>query len=199
MGSRGRRKRRAAARSGPWLAGAAAFAVIAGAGGYLVLHLDGHSSAAEPRAGASAARSAVASPTPCPTPVVLPADTAFPAGGPKAAPINVRVTVLDGSGQFGEAETVLEWLQNHNPPYLRSSNGGPTGHTTETTLVYAPDHVDQARRLAADLKLPARALHGDGKTSDELGRMVLTLGSDFHGIGKPFAAPVTKTPGCVDR
>jgi hypothetical protein len=24
--------------------------------------------------------------------------------------------------------------------------------------------------------------------------MVLTLGQDFHGIGKPFAAPVTATP-----
>jgi len=92
-----------------------------------------------------------------------------------------------------QAEAVLEWMQN-TKDYLRSSNGGPASVAPRTTLVYAPDHVSQARALAAAMGLPASALHGDGPTSDTIGRMVLTLGQDFHGIGKPFAVPAPAVP-----
>jgi hypothetical protein len=160
---------------------------------YFVVRGDRHSSAAEPASptpvgSASRACTPTAATTPRATP--LPRADAFAAGGKHAAPIDVRVTVLNGSGTFGQAESVLSWLQNDRH-FLRASNGGPAAHTqAATSLVYAPAHVDQARTLVAALGLPESALHATGKDRSATGRMVLTLGQDFHGIGKPFAAPV---------
>jgi hypothetical protein len=96
------------------------------------------------------------------------------------------VTVLNGSGTFGQAEAVLSWMQN-TEQFLRTSNGGPAPHQPVTTLVYAPNHAEQARTLVAALGLPASALHGDGTARGARDPMVLTLGTDFHGVGKPFS------------
>ncbi|WP_051943675.1 LytR C-terminal domain-containing protein [Streptacidiphilus rugosus] len=191
MGTRGKSRRRAqGSHSGPWLAGAAGFLALSGVGGFLLLHGGGSPTASahdaltpSPTASSSAAASASAAPD-C---TARPADAAFAAAGPKAKPINVRVTVLNGSGTFGQAETVLSWMQN-TEKYLRTSNGGPAAHRqATTTLVYAPDHVDQARALVAALGLPVSALHGDGTARGARDPMVLTLGSDFHGVGKTFS------------
>ncbi|MFC1414633.1 LytR C-terminal domain-containing protein [Streptacidiphilus sp. N1-12] len=189
-----RRRERAARRSGPWIAGAVCFVLaVGGTGGYLLLHHSGNSTGASGRSGAAPGPSGSAS---CPAqpvatgPVPEPAVSGTFLQGSRATAVNVRVTVLNGTGTIGQAEAVLTWLQSSQEGFLRSSNGGPAPATAKaTTLVYAPNHVDQARTLAAALGLPATALHGDGKTSDPIGRMVLTLGQDFHGIGKPFAAP----------
>lgn len=122
-----------------------------------------------------------------------PAATATLPAGPKAASIDVRVTVLNGSGMFGQAEAVLSWMQNHQG-YLRTSNGGPASAQAHTSLVYAPAHVDQARTLVAAMRLPASALHATGKDAGPRTPMELTLGQDFRGVGKPLAAP---SNGCA--
>jgi hypothetical protein len=188
-GARGsaRATARTTARGGPWLAAAAAFLVLIGIGGYLMLQGGG----AKPPTASTSQDAASGSPQAAPSASASsctsePADTTFPASGPKAAPIDVRVTVLNGSGTFGQAEAVLSWMQNTRK-YLRTSNGGPAGHVGATTLVYAPNHVDQARTLVAALGLPASALHGDGTAKGLRDPMVLTLGADFQGVGKPFS------------
>ena len=201
-GRAAQRRRGQRTRSGPWVAGVACFLLlVGGTGGYLLLRHNpgkGSSSDAAGRNGSApgAAASASCSARPLPTgPVPEPAVTGAFLKGSRAAAINVRVTLLNGTGAIGADETVLTWLQS-DKGFLRASNDGPAPATVRTTsLVYAPDHVDQARTLAAVMGLPATALHGDGKTSGDIGRMVLTLGQDFHGLGKPFEAPApTATP-----
>jgi hypothetical protein len=201
-GRAARRRRERRPRSGPWVAAVACFLLaVGGTGGYLLLRhgsSDTGSSAdaagrnsGAPGAGPSASCSAHPAATgPVPEPAV---SGAFLTGS-RAEAINVRVTLLNGTGSIGVDETVLTWLQS-DKGFLRSSNGGPASATARTTtLVYAPNHVDQARTLAAVMGLPATALRGDGKTSGDIGRMVLTLGQDFHGLGKPFAAPAPTAP-----
>ena len=188
-------RRRAGSRSGPWVGGAVCFLLLTGGvGGYLLLRGGGSGTAAAAGTVAPSCRPTAAAPAAKPTPGIEPPVSGSFLDGPKADPIDIRVTVLDGSGTFGQAEAVLEWMQN-DKDYLRSSNGGPAPAVIpRTTLVYAPNHVSQARALAAAMGLPASALHGDGNTTEVIGRMVLTLGQDFHGIGKPFAVPVTAAP-----
>ncbi|TDU06302.1 LytR cell envelope-related transcriptional attenuator [Streptomyces sp. 846.5] len=190
-------RRRQQARSGPWLAGVACFLLAVGGGCVYVLAKSANSgSAAQTAATGNAAGSAAASPSAtcsaapakAAAPVPEPAVSGTFLAGAKAAPLDTRVTVLNGSGTLGEAETVLSWMQN-TEKWLRTSNGGPAAKTPTTTLVYAPNHISQARTVAAAMGLPASALHGDGKTTGLRDPMVLTLGQDFRGIGKPFAAP----------
>ncbi|WP_052434818.1 LytR C-terminal domain-containing protein [Streptacidiphilus melanogenes] len=183
--ARARGRGRGGARSGPWMAAAAGFLVLAGAGGFLVLHDGGAATRATANDAASPSSSA-GSASAAPSCGAEPADTAFPASGPKAKPLDVRVTVLNGSGTIGQAEAVLSWMQN-TEKYLRTSNGGPAAHQSTTTLVYAPNHADQARTLVAALGLPASALHGNGTSKGLRDPMVLTLGADFHGTGKSFS------------
>ncbi|WP_052441376.1 LytR C-terminal domain-containing protein [Streptacidiphilus anmyonensis] len=179
---------RGATRSGPWVAAAVGFLALAGLGGFLVLH-DGaatHATAEDAASASASAGSPSASASAAPSCTAEPADKTFPASGPKAKPLDVRVTVLNGSGTIGQAEAVLSWMQN-TEKYLRTSNGGPADHQATTTLVYAPDHVDQARALVASLGLPASALHGNGTSTGARDPMVLTLGADFRGVGKAFS------------
>ncbi|MEZ0065253.1 hypothetical protein ABIA32_001249 [Streptacidiphilus sp. MAP12-20] len=190
QGSKGnRRAARGGARSGPWLAGAAGFLALSGLGGFLLLQGGSPSAATHeaPPVSASASASPTATATPTPSCTAEPADAAFAASGPKAKPIDVRVTVLNGSGTFGQAESVLSWMQN-TEKFLRTSNGGPAAHKQPTTtLGYAPNHADQARTLVAALGLPASALHGNGTARGARDPMVLTLGADFRGIGKTLS------------
>ncbi len=194
---RASRRRQPGARTGLWVAGALCFLLAVGGASAYALVKGGSGKAADNTAAAAARSSCAptpsAAPKPQPSAVVEPPVSGSFLNGPMADPIDIRVTVLDGSGTFGQAEAVLEWMQN-SKDYLRSSNGGPASVIPRTTLVYAPDHVSQARALAAAMGLPASALHGDGNTSDTIGRMVLTLGQDFHGIGKPFTLPAPVVP-----
>ncbi|MEZ0093465.1 LytR C-terminal domain-containing protein [Streptacidiphilus sp. EB129] len=199
-GNRGGADRGGQQHSGRWLAGVACFLLATGAVCGYVLLKGGSSSAAEsgtasaasgcasPGAGAGGAPSAQAA-----VPLPEPAVSGSFLQGPKAAPVNIHVVVLNGTGTIGQAEVVLSWMQN-DKLFRRASNGGPNPIVPTTTLVYAPDHVDQARTVAAAMQLPATALHGDGKTTGAGDSMVLTLGQDFHGIGKPFAAPSPAAP-----
>ncbi|MCQ4085032.1 LytR C-terminal domain-containing protein [Streptomyces sp. RB6PN25] len=189
-----RGRRRAEQRRSPrgripvWLGCTAALAIIGGGvGGYL---LYGHRTPS-----CTSASTATASPDPSPT-VSRTADAAAATDalrGPMAAPINVRVNIFDGTGRFGSSQAVLSWLQNSNG-VTRSTNAGPASHpVATTTLDYAPNQADQARRLAKMMDLPASALK-EGTTMAAFRQpMTLTLGRDFTAPGQPFATPTPTT------
>ncbi|WFB09135.1 LCP family protein [Streptomyces sp. LX-29] len=118
--------------------------------------------------------------------------------GPQAAPADVRVKVLNGSGEFGAAQDTVEWMQN-SEGITRSSNGGNApAELKKTILEYAPNQADQARRLAASMGLPAAALREGTAEAEPMAEMTLTLGADFEGAGTPIAAP-TKAPKDIQR
>jgi LCP family protein required for cell wall assembly len=107
----------------------------------------------------------------------------------KAAPANVRVKVVNGSGKVGAAQETVEWLQNAKG-VIRSSNGLNAPSTiSRTTLEYAPNQADQARALQAMMGLPESALKETGKDAAPLDQMTLTLGKDYQGAGVPLTAP----------
>ncbi|MDX3096678.1 LCP family protein [Streptomyces sp. ME01-24h] len=115
--------------------------------------------------------------------------------GPKADPVDVRVEVLNGSGIFGAAQDTVNWLQN-DEGVSRSTNGGNApAEMTKTTLEYAPNQADQARRLADMMGLPAAALRQGTKDAAPRANMTLTLGKDFTRAGTPIAAPTMAPEG----
>ncbi|MFD8462158.1 LCP family protein [Streptomyces antimycoticus] len=118
--------------------------------------------------------------------------------GPKADPADVRVNVLNGSGQFGAAQETVDWMQN-TEGMLRTSNGGNApSELKKTTLEYAPNQADQARRLADSMGLPASAMKEGTKDAEPKAEMSLTLGADFKSAGTPISAP-TKAPKDIQR
>ncbi|WP_329399449.1 LCP family protein [Streptomyces melanogenes] len=115
--------------------------------------------------------------------------------GTRAQASAVRVQVLNGGALAGSASQTLLWLQN-SKGVLKSDNGGNApAKLANTTLAYAPNQADQARKLADLMGLPASALKPG--TQDAVGKtpMVLTLGADFKGAGIPIAAPAKAPEG----
>ncbi len=109
----------------------------------------------------------------------------------KAAPADVRVRVVNGSGVMGAAQETVNWLQNEQG-VIRSSNGlNAPADVAKTTLEYARNRGDQARALAEMMGLPPTALKMTNKDAAPLEEMVLTLGKDFEGAGIPLTAPTT--------
>ncbi|MFH8370895.1 LCP family protein [Streptomyces sp. NPDC018031] len=118
--------------------------------------------------------------------------------GTKADPADVRVRVLNGSGRFGAAQDTVEWMQN-TEGMIRSGNGGNApAEQQKTTLEYAPNQADQARRLAASMGLPGSALKPGKADAEPMAEMTLVLGADFKGAGTPIAAP-KKAPKDLQR
>ncbi|MFF3565966.1 LCP family protein [Streptomyces sp. NPDC002574] len=118
--------------------------------------------------------------------------------GPKADAINVRVEVYNGSGIFGAAQDTVSWLQNAQG-VTRSTNGGNApADAPKTTLKYAPNQADQARRLADMMGLPASALIPGTQNAAPRANMTLTLGKDFTAAGTPITAP-TKAPEGIQK
>ncbi|MFJ4989571.1 LCP family protein [Streptomyces sp. NPDC088732] len=118
--------------------------------------------------------------------------------GPKADPVNVRVEVFNGSGIFGAAQDTVNWLQN-SEGVSRSTNGGNApAEVKKTTLEYAPNQADQARRLAEMMGLPASALTQGTENAAPRANMTLTLGKDFTTAGTPITAP-TKAPEGIQK
>lgn len=118
--------------------------------------------------------------------------------GPKADAINVRVEVFNGSGIFGAAQDTVNWLQNAQG-VTRSTNGGNApAEAKKTTLEYAPNQADQARRLADMMGLPASALTQGTENAAPRANMTLTLGKDFTAAGTPITAP-TKAPEGIQK
>ncbi|MFJ4688677.1 LCP family protein [Streptomyces sp. NPDC088789] len=119
--------------------------------------------------------------------------------GTKADPSEVRVQIFNGGAEGGSAQTTLTWLQNEEG-VLKSENGGNAdGEQAKTTLEYAPDQADQARRLADIMGLPGSAMKPGESVTNSQGQpaMTLVLGEDFKGAGTPVKAPA-KAPD-VDK
>ncbi|WP_405872128.1 MULTISPECIES: LCP family protein [unclassified Streptomyces] len=119
--------------------------------------------------------------------------------GTKSAASEVRVRILNGGADAGSAQAELEYLQN-KAGVLKSENAGNADAAlSKTTLEYAPDQADQARRLAAIMGLSGSALKpGKSVTNSQgLPTMTLTLGKDFEEAGDPLTA-ATKAPD-VDK
>ncbi|MFI9614791.1 LCP family protein [Streptomyces sp. NPDC052023] len=115
--------------------------------------------------------------------------------GSKADPSEVRVRILNGGAPSGSAQETLNWLQIEEG-VSKSENAGNAGdELSKTTLEYAPDQADQARRLADIMGLSGSAMKpGDSETNSQgLPTMTLTLGKDFKGAGVSLTAP-TKAP-----
>ncbi|MFF1397168.1 LCP family protein [Streptomyces sp. NPDC058287] len=120
--------------------------------------------------------------------------------GSRADASEVRVDIYNGSETVGAAQTTLTWLQNTEGVLKSSQLGNAPKKLSKTTLEYAPDQADQARRLADIMGLPASAMKpGKSEKNDQgLPAMILTLGADFKGAGTPIAAP-TKAPEDIQK
>ncbi|MFJ8648982.1 LCP family protein [Streptomyces sp. NPDC093546] len=113
--------------------------------------------------------------------------------GPRAEASDVRVDVYNGSDTVGAAQSTLLWLQNDQGVLKASNKSNAPEKIAKTTLEFAPNQADQARKLADLMGLPASALKQGTQDAEGLQAMVLTLGGDFKGAGVPIAAP-TKVP-----
>ncbi|WP_079075139.1 LCP family protein [Streptomyces atriruber] len=120
--------------------------------------------------------------------------------GPKADPSEVRVDIYNGSGKTGAAQTTLTWLQNNEGVLKSSQLGNAPSDIKKTTLEYAPDQADQARRLADIMGLSGAALKPgkSEKNAQGLPAMKLTLGGDFKGAGVPIDAS-SKAPKDIKK
>ncbi|MGW1492353.1 LCP family glycopolymer transferase [Streptomyces sp. NPDC002402] len=118
--------------------------------------------------------------------------------GPRAQASKVRVAVFNGSETQGAALATLTWLQNEEGVLKSSNEGNAPQKLAKTTLVYAPNQADQARKLADLMGLPATALKPGTKNAVGLEAMNLTLGADFKGAGVPLTGPA-KAPEGVQK
>lgn len=120
--------------------------------------------------------------------------------GTQSAASAVRVQVMNGGAPAGSAQETLNWLQNDEGVTKSENAGNAPAQLAKTTLEYAPDQADQARKLAAIMGLPGTALK-PGKSvenSQGLPTMTLTLGKDFKGAGVSLTA-ATKVPDTVQK
>ncbi|MDT0487699.1 LCP family protein [Streptomyces doebereineriae] len=120
--------------------------------------------------------------------------------GTKSAASEVRVRILNGGAAAGSAQAELEYLQNEEGVLKSENAGNADAALSKTTLEYAPDQADQARRLAAILGLSGAQLKpGKSVTNSQgLPTMTLTLGKDFKGAGVSFTT-ATKAPEGVQQ
>ncbi|WAX79690.1 LCP family protein [Streptomyces sp. KMM 9044] len=117
--------------------------------------------------------------------------------GTRAAASEVRVQVLNGGAPAGSAQEMLTWLQVEEG-VSKSENAGNAPETLKkTTLEYAPDQADQARRLADLLGLSGSGMKPGESVTNSQGApaMTLTLGEDFKGAG---SRPDGSAAGAVD-
>ncbi|GAA4917031.1 LCP family protein [Streptomyces coeruleoprunus] len=118
--------------------------------------------------------------------------------GPRAEASEVRVDVYNGSGVSGGAQSTINWLQNDMGVLKSTNKANAPAETAKTTLEYAPNQADQARKLADMMGLPATALKQGTKDAGEREPMTLTLGKDFKGAGIPITGPA-KAPEGVQK
>ncbi|WP_415952631.1 LCP family protein [Streptomyces sp. KLOTTS4A1] len=111
--------------------------------------------------------------------------------GPKSAAADVRVNIYNGGAPQGAASKTLTYVQNEHGMNKASQLGNHEPKQAKTTLEYAPEQADQARKLAEVLKLPGSALkEGESQTNDQgLPAIVLILGADFSEPGTAVGAP----------
>lgn len=111
--------------------------------------------------------------------------------GSKADASEVRVRILNGGAPGGSASETLSWLQLEEGVSKSENAGNADEELGRTTLEYAPDQADQARRLAEIMGLSGSAMKpGESVTNAQgLPTMTLTLGKDFKGAGTPVSGP----------
>ncbi|MEZ3181540.1 LCP family protein [Streptomyces pimonensis] len=116
--------------------------------------------------------------------------------GTKADPSEVRVRILNGGAPSGSAQLELNYLQTEAGVTKSENAGNAPEELKRTTLEYAPDQADQARRLADILGLSGSAMKpGESVTNAQgLPTMTLTLGKDFKGAGVKLDAASVETP-----
>ena len=78
--------------------------------------------------------------------------------GTRSDASEVRVSVYNGGAEAGSAQATLSWLQNDVGVTKSSQLGNADKTLSKTTLEYAPDQADQARKLADLMGLSASAL-----------------------------------------
>ncbi|MFF4276780.1 LCP family protein [Streptomyces sp. NPDC001536] len=120
--------------------------------------------------------------------------------GTKSDASEVRVRILNGGAPGGSAQEELTYLQTE-AGVSKSENAGNAEKTlAKTTLEYAPDQADQARRLAAIMGLSGSAMKpGESVTNSQgLPTMTLTLGEDFKGAGVKLNSSSAAVPN-VDK
>ena len=113
--------------------------------------------------------------------------------GTRAKASDVRVDVFNGSGITGAAQSTINWLQNDMGVNRSTNKSNAPEKAAKTTLTYAPNQADQARKLADMMGLPATALKPGTQDAAEREPMTLVLGTDFKGAGVPIKGP-TKAP-----
>ncbi|MET8893390.1 LCP family protein [Streptomyces albogriseolus] len=120
--------------------------------------------------------------------------------GEKAPASEVRVRILNGGAPAGSAQSTLSWLQVDQGVGKSENAGNAPAELAKTTLEYAPDQADQARRLADIMGLSASALKpGESVTNSQgLPAMTLTLGKDFKGAGVSLTPP-DKAPDDIKK
>jgi LCP family protein required for cell wall assembly len=121
--------------------------------------------------------------------------------GTKADASAVRVRILNGGAPAGSASETLTWLQNEEGVLKSENAGNAPKPLAKTTLEYAPDQADQARRLAAIMGLSGSAMKpGKSVTNSQgLPTMTLTLGEDFDGPGASLGGSSGKAPEGVQK
>ncbi|MCH0538463.1 LCP family protein [Streptomyces sp. MUM 203J] len=118
--------------------------------------------------------------------------------GPRAEAAQVRVDVYNGSGVRGGAQSTINWLQNEQGVRLSTNKANAPENIGKTTLEFAPNQIEQARKLADLMGLPASALKQGTADAGEREPMVLTLGKDFTAAGVPITGPA-KAPEGVQK
>ncbi|MDX3803978.1 LCP family protein [Streptomyces sp. AK04-3B] len=116
--------------------------------------------------------------------------------GTKSAASDVRVRILNGGAPGGSAQEQLTWLQTE-ADVTKSENAGNAGAVQNTTtLEYAPDQADQARRLADIMGLSGSAMKPGKSVTNAQGlpTMTLILGKDFKGAGVKLNSSTVATP-----
>ncbi|MDQ1070083.1 LCP family protein [Streptomyces canus] len=120
--------------------------------------------------------------------------------GTRSAASDVRVRILNGGAAGGSAQQQLSYLQTEAGVTKSENAGNADAALAKTTLEYAPDQADQARRLADIMGLSGSALKpGKSVTNSQgLPTMTLTLGKDFKGAGVKLNSSTAAAPG-VDK
>ncbi|MFE0704779.1 LCP family protein [Streptomyces sp. NPDC058872] len=118
--------------------------------------------------------------------------------GARSTAAEVRVNVYNGSGIQGAAQATINWLQNEQGVNRSSNKSNAPERAAKTTLTYAPNQADQARKLADLMGLPATALKPGTQDAGELEPMTLVLGADFKGAGVPITGPA-KAPENLEK
>ncbi|MEU9730438.1 LCP family protein [Streptomyces sp. NPDC048002] len=116
--------------------------------------------------------------------------------GTRSDASEVRVRILNGGAPSGSAQAELTWLQTEAGVAKSENGGNADAEQARTTLEYAPDQADQARRLAEILGLSGSAMKpGESEPNAQgLPTMTLILGKDFKGAGVKLDASSAETP-----